>query len=87
MPIVKMYIGLWSNMRKKSERNYSFKSLSSMTIRMFGASFGSRCGISGHFMVESCSRGLATPALGLGANGRTVPSSGAAAKVALATRL
>jgi hypothetical protein len=38
-------------------------------------------------MVESCSRGLATPALGLGANGRTVPSSGAAAKVALATRL
>ena len=27
MPIVKKYIGLWSNMRKKSERNYFFKSL------------------------------------------------------------
>ena len=27
MPIVKKYIGLWSNMRKKSERNYFLKSL------------------------------------------------------------
>ncbi len=47
---------------------------------MFGASFGSRCGSAGHFIVESCSRGVATLSpIGVGGNGSTEPSFGAAA--------
>ncbi len=34
------------------------------------------CGSSGQIIVESCSRGAATPAMGCGGNGRTEPSSG-----------
>jgi hypothetical protein len=48
-------------------------------IKMFGASWGSRSGGTGHFMVESCSRGLATPAMGMGGKGRMEPSLGVSA--------
>lgn len=43
---------------------------------MFGASSGSRWGASGQIIVESCSRGAATPAMGSGGNGSTDPSAG-----------
>ena len=53
-------------------------------MRMFGASFGSRCGCAGHFMVESWRRGLATLSdIGVGGNGSTEPSSGVAAETGM----
>ncbi len=62
-------VGVWTSPPKVSEMP---KPTSSMrTMRMFGASAGRRWGCSGHFMVESCSLGLATLAsIGVGGKGR-----------------
>jgi hypothetical protein len=76
MLFLKKYIGLWSNMRKKSERNYSFKSLSIRMMRMFGASFGSRRGFGSGLYVDSCIVRAALLPEGVGGNGSTEPSSG-----------